>query len=79
MATRICHARGANVGLPAQWLVYITVADLDGSMASCVEMGGHVFATPKNMGSAGRYCVTKDPAGAVAVLFEPSQDQPIGS
>jgi uncharacterized protein len=24
----ICHARGNNIGLPAQWLMYITVANL---------------------------------------------------
>src|SRR5947209_17949788 len=29
----ICHARGPNVGMPAQWLIYITVADLDVSVA----------------------------------------------
>ena len=31
----ICHARGANAKLPPQWLIYITVPDLDASLAAC--------------------------------------------
>ena len=27
--TGICHARGSNAELPAGWLIYITVADVD--------------------------------------------------
>ena len=41
----ICHARGENVGLPAQWLIYITVADLAKSMRQCAELGGKVHTT----------------------------------
>lgn len=66
----VCHARGGNAGLPAQWLIYIVVADLDDSMASCLDLGGKVVAGPKDMGGMGRYCVIEDPAGAVAALFE---------
>lgn len=68
----VCHARGTNAGLPAQWLIYITVADVDASAASCVELGGTVLAGPKEMGGHGRYCVIRDPAGAVAALFAPA-------
>ena len=67
----ICHARGSNAELPAQWLVYITVEDVDASAKRCVELGGKVIAGPKNMGGHGRYCVIEDPAGAVAALFSP--------
>ena len=66
----ICHARGPNAELPAQWLIYINVADLDASIAACREGGGTVIAGPKAMGDA-RYCVIRDPAGAVAALFQP--------
>jgi predicted enzyme related to lactoylglutathione lyase len=65
----ICHARGGNAGFPAQWLIYITVADVDASAARCVELGGSILQAPKNMGELGRYCVIQDPAGAVAALF----------
>lgn len=69
----VCHARGTNAGLPAQWLIYITVEDLDRSMSRCQERGGQVIAGPKGMGPQGRYCVIQDPAGAVAALFEPAR------
>ncbi len=67
----VCHSRGTNADLPAQWLVYITVSDLDRSMTECRELGGQVVAGPKDLGNMGRFCVIRDPAGAVAALFEP--------
>ena len=68
----ICHARGINKDIPAQWLIYITVADLDRSSARCVELGGTLLVQPRDLGGAGRTCVIRDPAGAVAALFEPA-------
>lgn len=65
----VCHARGPNAGLPAQWLVYITVADIEASARKCVELGGAVIDGPKDMGG-GRICVIRDPAGAVAGLYQ---------
>ena len=65
----VCHARGENAALPPQWLVYITVADLDASIARCEERGGEVIAAPKGEG-AGRYCIIRDPAGAVMALMQ---------
>ncbi len=68
----ICHARGGNVGLPAQWLLYITVDDLDASVARCEKAGGSVVRAIKTMGQHGRYAVVQDPAGASVALFEPA-------
>ena len=31
-AAGVCFARGANAELPPQWLIYVTVADLDASV-----------------------------------------------
>jgi uncharacterized protein len=64
----ICHARGTNAKIPPQWLIYITVADVDKSAARCVELGGKVVDGPRMMGSS-RFCVIQDPAGAVAALI----------
>lgn len=69
----VCHARGANSDLPPQWLVYFTVADLDASIARCTTLGGEVIAGPRPLGDD-RFCVIRDPAGAVCALFEPSGD-----
>lgn len=67
----VCHARGGNAGLPPQWLIYITVENVDESAERCVELGGKIISDPKDMGEYGRYCVIQDPAGAVVALFAP--------
>lgn len=64
----ICHAVGANTGIPASWMIYITVPDVDAAAAACVEYGGEVLREPK--GEQARMCVIRDPAGAVCALFE---------
>lgn len=66
----ICHARGPNVGLPACWLMYITVADLDASMDRTRALGGQVVYGPRDMGGYGRMCVIRDNAGAAVGLIE---------
>ena len=66
----ICHARGGNQGVPAQWLLYITVADLDESLKQVEEKGGKVIRGARNYGDQGRYAVIQDPAGAVAALYQ---------
>ena len=66
----ICHARGANAGLPGGWLIYITVADVDASAAACTANGGEVLVEPKGL-AGGRFCIIRDPAGATAALYQP--------
>ena len=48
----------------------ITVEDLDHSLEHCQRLGGSVVAPPRSYGG-GRYCVIKDPAGAVCALYQP--------
>ena len=67
----VCHARGVNAGLPAQWLMYVVVEDLDASLERCHALGGRVVAAPRGLGG-GRFCVIADPAGAVCALFQPA-------
>ena len=66
----VCHARGGNADLPPVWLIYITVADLDHSIAECQRLGGSIVVAPRGYGG-GRYCVIKDPAGAICALYQP--------
>ena len=65
----VCHARGENADLPPQWLMYIIVADLDASIAACIEHGGTVVREPKPL-AGGRFAVVGDPAGAITALFQ---------
>lgn len=67
----VCHARGVNKDLPPQWLIYITVADIEKSVAECTRLGGKSVTPIKDMGSYGRYCVIEDPAGAAVALIQP--------
>ena len=67
-AAGICHARGANDNLPAQWLLYVNVEDIDSSIRRAVELGGHLVDGPRKMGK-NRFCVIRDPAGAVIALI----------
>ena len=69
-AAGICHAQGMNIGIPAQWLMCVNVADVDASASRCVELGGKILRPVKSIGPSGRFCVIQDPAGAVAGLFE---------
>lgn len=65
----ICHARGVNAKLPAQWLIYIYVDDLGKSLEQCRALGGTVLDGPRDMGES-RFAVIQDPAGACAALFQ---------
>lgn len=66
----ICHARGANANLPAQWLVYVQVEDVEASAERVRGLGGEIIDGPRGVGSI-RFCVLRDPAGAVLALIEP--------
>lgn len=65
----ICHSRGLNANLPPQWLIYITVSDLEKSLAQCRALGGKIIDGPRSMGES-RFCVIQDPSGAVAALWQ---------
>ena len=60
----ICHARGVNTDLPPQWLIYITVANLQKSIDRCLALGGEVLHRRSNL------AVIQDPAGACAALWQ---------
>jgi len=69
----ICHARGTNADVPPQWLVYIVVEDVDQSAALTLDLGGELVAGPRAL-MGGRFCVIRDPAGAVCALYQPPAD-----
>ena len=68
----ICHKRGVNAALPPIWMIYIAVADLEASIASCRALGGKVVIEPQSAGHGFRYAVIQDPAGAVCALYQPA-------
>jgi uncharacterized protein len=66
----ICHARGDNADIPPQWLIYFNVANVEQSIAQCLQLGGQLLVGPKPMGNR-RFCVIRDPSGAVCALNGP--------
>ncbi len=68
-AAGVCHARGANAALPPQWLIYIVVENLNESVSKCIELGGEIISDRRNKDGSG-FCVIRDPAGAVAALYQ---------
>jgi len=72
----VCHARGPNAGVPPVWLVYITVADLAASLLACRARGGEVVSGPRDAGGGAAFAIIRDPAGAVAALFQPARAAP---
>lgn len=65
----ICHRRGANTDVPAQWILYIVVSDLEAALARVAQSGGKVLSTPRPAGG-GRFAVISDPSGAVSGLYQ---------
>ena len=65
----ICHARGGNADFPPGWLIYITVADLEQSLARCAEQGGEVVVPARKVGN-GLCAVIRDPSGAHCGLYQ---------
>jgi len=64
----VCHAKGDNAGLPAQWMMYVRVADVEKSVRSVKSLDGKVISGPRSFGGD-TYYVIQDPAGAVLTLF----------
>jgi len=58
-------------GMPAQWVAYITVEDVDATVAKVSELGGQVMAPPMDVPEVGRIAVALDPQGAAIGFFKP--------
>lgn len=50
--------------MPPAWGCYVTVADLDKTLASCKSLGGKVVVQPMVVPNVGRFAVIQDPQGA---------------
>lgn len=66
----ICHATGANSGLPNSWILYITVADLEKSITQVLLNGGIVITDVRRHDDIGIYAVIQDSEGGVVALYQ---------
>jgi predicted enzyme related to lactoylglutathione lyase len=71
----ICNAKGPNQDLPTGWIVYITVADLESSLAQVIALGGALVRPTVHAGGMGSFAVIRDPAGNHCALFQAAGNQ----
>lgn len=51
-------------GVPPNWCPYVTVDDVDSTVAKAKELGGQVVHGPADIPNVGRFAVIVDPQGA---------------
>jgi predicted enzyme related to lactoylglutathione lyase len=54
-----------QTGMPPMWGTYVTVDDVDKIAKTAVQLGGKLLMPPTDIPKVGRFCVIKDPQGAV--------------
>jgi len=58
-------------GVPAHWLAYVTVDDVDATATQAAKLGGKIVMDPFDVPTVGRIAVLLDPQGASIGLFKP--------
>jgi predicted enzyme related to lactoylglutathione lyase len=57
--------------VPAHWMVYFAVDDVDATSARVKELGGEVVVGPDDIPKVGRFAVLRDPQGAHFSVIKP--------
>ncbi len=59
-------------GAPSLWGAYISVDDVDATAARAESLGGAVLMAPMDIPEVGRFCLLRDPQGAMisAISYE---------
>jgi predicted enzyme related to lactoylglutathione lyase len=65
-AAGVCHRKGQNADLPAQWIVYFVVDDVQTAVHAALKRGGKLLRPPEE----GSFALVQDPAGAIFALHE---------
>ncbi len=65
----VCHQLGKNANIPSQWLMYITVPDLDAAVRAATERGGAVVDGPTSI-EGSQFVVLRGLAGEVFALWQ---------
>ncbi|MFT5431704.1 MAG: putative enzyme related to lactoylglutathione lyase [Myxococcota bacterium] len=60
----------APEGVPSHWMTYVTVDDIDASVAKAKALGGTLKHGPFAVPGVGRMAFVEDPAGAVIAPFQ---------
>jgi predicted enzyme related to lactoylglutathione lyase len=68
-AAGVCQARGANVGLPPVWMIYLPVGDFDESLRRVPEEGGKIVKAIQRDDGEYAYAAVRDPVGVYLALM----------
>lgn len=68
-AVGVCHTRGSNAEIPAMWVPYFAVADLDKAVSTATSMGGTMIGDIRAFGDS-RFAIMKDPEGVAFGLAQ---------
>ena len=56
--------------MPPHWGCYVTVDDVDATLAQCVALGGKTLMQPIDVPTVGRMAVIQDPQGAALSIMQ---------
>lgn len=57
--------------IPAHWMAYIAVDNVDMRYQKALSLGGEGVHPPMDIPQVGRFCLIKDPTGAIVALMTP--------
>jgi uncharacterized protein len=67
-----------QLGIPPNWLLYISVDNADSAVASSLEHGGSAMSPAFDIPNVGRMAVLQDPVGAIVAIFQPGHHKGVG-
>lgn len=67
-----------QLGIPPNWLLYISVDNADSTVASSLEHGGSAMSPAFDIPNVGRMAVLQDPVGAIVAIFQPGHHKGVG-
>ncbi len=59
--------------VPAFWLPYFQVTDVDAMSAKSKQLGGNVTVPPTDIPNTGRFAILNDPSGAAFAVYTPAR------
>jgi len=66
--------RKAGAGMPSHWASYLSVPDVDKSLASASQAGARTLMPATDLGAVGRAAAIHDPTGAMLFLWKGARD-----
>jgi predicted enzyme related to lactoylglutathione lyase len=63
-------AQHRNPNVPAHWLIYFQVANVEGTTEKVKQLGGAIHMPARHMENVGTFSIVADPQGATFALFK---------